>query len=228
MVEFLGVDTNIWAISLSLIAFIAAIAKDFILPFIFKPRLTLEGCNDSECIHDAINRRVVEDPLHLLSKENNISSFCFKDGEIKSLVELKEKTRWLRLRLINNGGFFSRTAVNCYVKLIWIRKSNGQSIQPFDPFPLKWVSYGKSKNDLAKGEYHLLDLVFEKDNERILYPVTYGEFGLPSLLLERKSEKLGPDVYTFRIGVYGDNFDPIYKEFKVELTQEFGELRFVN
>jgi hypothetical protein len=118
---------------------------------------------------------------------------------------------------------FSSTARKCYVKLIEIRDEHNQKIQPLDAFPLNWVHYTDVKVDLAKGEEHFLTLAFEPENKRILVP--FPPQYLPNELI--KSEKLGPSTYTFKLGVYGDNFDPLFKEFKIKLTSKFGELKFV-
>lgn len=211
-----------WALGISIIALLATLTKDFVIPWIFKPKLILEGKNDDECVDDALSEtmesRIFENDI----KTKGLQPEDFNDERFR----LKQKSRWIRIRIINASGFFSRTATNCYIKLIEIRNSKNQPIRPFNAFPLMWVSYASAKNDLAKGEYHLLDLVFENEKERVLYPAVYGHFGLPLKLLSRKEEKLGPDVYTFKVGVYGDNFDPIFKEFKIELTKKFGELKF--
>jgi hypothetical protein len=227
MTTFLGLDINLWSIGLSIIALLFTFTKDFFLPFVFKPKLVLEGENDDECVDDAlgdtIKSRAIYDALSIKGfKENE-----YPEKVKETLTKYKIKMRWLRLRIKNNGDFCSRTANNCYVKLIGIRNGKGQLIRPFNAFPLMWVSYATSKNNLSKGEYHLLDLAYEIEGERSLYPATWGPYGLPNALSERKKEKLGPDIYTFIIGVYGDNFDPFQKEIKIELTQQFGELKFV-
>lgn len=212
-----------WALIVSIIALFVALLKDFIIPTIFKPKLILEGKNDDECVDNALGKK------HLKGKIFSNLSQVGVDGQTgEPIYELKSKSRWLRLRLKNKKGFFSKTARNCYVKLIKVKNSKGITIRPFNAFPLMWVSYAVSKNNLAKGEYHLLDLAFETENERVIYPATHNQFCLPNLLIERKKEKLGPDVYTFRLGVYGDNFDSQYINIKVELTQKFGELKFIN
>lgn len=212
-----------WALIVSIIALLVAILKDFIIPNIFKPNLILEGKNDDECVDNALGKKQLKGKIF-----SNLPQVGVDVQTGEPIYELKSKSRWLRLRLINKKGFFSKTARNCYVKLIKVRNGRDIIIRPFNAFPLMWVSYAVSKNNLAKGEYHLLDLAFETENERVIYPATHNQFGLPNLLLERKEEKLGPDVYTFTLGVYGDNFDPQYINIKVELTKKFGELKFIN
>ena len=216
-----------WALGVSIIALLISFSKDFIIPAIFKPRIILEGKNDEECVDDALMDTFASRNIQQKLESQGLTAEDFPN-KFKSLVSgHKKKSRWLRLRLKNGKGFFSRTAINCYVKLIEIRNSKNKCIRPFNAFPLMWVSYATPKSNLAKGEYHLLDLAFEKENERVIYPATHHHYGLPNALFERRNEKLSPDVYTFKLGVYGDNFNPIVKDIKVELTQQFGELKFV-
>jgi len=216
-------DVKWWALGVSILALLVTFLKDLIIPNIFKPRLILEGKNDEECVDDAVDKKYISGGIG-----RNLPQIGINTKTKEPIYELKSKSRWLRLRLKNEKGFFSKTARNCYVKLIEIKNSNGVIIRPFNAFPLMWVSYAVSKNNLAKGEYHLLDLVFEKESERVIYPAVHNQFGLPHLLLERKEEKLGPNVYKFKLAVYGDNFDPIFKDIKIKLTKKFGELKFIN
>ena len=215
-----------WAFGVSVIAILISISKEVIIPIFFKPKIVLEGTNDDECPDDATANTHSFYILEAKLRSQGLDPKTYPPNVKASLEKYKNKSRWLRLRIKNEGGFFSKTATNCYVKLIEIKNRKNQRIKPFNAFPLMWVSYAISKNNLAKGEYHLLDLVYEIEDERVLYPATYGSFGLPNRLVERKEEKLGPGVYIFKLGVYGDNFNPIFKEIKVELTQNFGELKF--
>lgn len=226
MVALIGIDLEFWSLAISIIAIVIAITKDFIIPYIFKPKLILEGANDDECPDDALSETLESKLIESQLKSRGMQPEHFPENIKSEVSKHKMKSRWLRLRLKNESGFFSRTAVNCYVKLIGIRNGKNQSVRPFNAFPLKWVLYDAPKNNLAKGEYHLLDIAFENETERVLYPAAQRPFGLPNNLVERKKEKLGPDVYTFNVGVYGDNFNPIFKDFKIELTHKFGELRF--
>jgi len=226
MVEFLGIDVALWSLIIAGTALLIALAKDFILPNIFKPRIEIEGKNDEECLDDALAHTMESKLIENRLVEQGVPQEEAID-EIKQVVEnSKKKQRWLRIRIKNGGGFWSRTAINCYVKLIEIRNSKNQPIRPFNAFPLMWVLYATPKGNLSKGENHLLDLAFENENERVIYPAAWARFGLSNALIERRNEKLTPDVYTFKLGIYGDNFEPKTKELKVELTNRFGELRF--
>src|SRR3989344_3008907 len=42
-----------WALGISILALIATLTKDFFVPFIFKPRLKVEGIDDGECVENA-------------------------------------------------------------------------------------------------------------------------------------------------------------------------------
>lgn len=196
---------------ISFFALVLTLARDFIIPYFFKPKISLEGKNDEECIEDA---------LSITQCPPAFNGDCYSPA-------IAEDMRWLRLRLKNEGGFFSKTAIKCYVKLVEIRDNQNKKIKPFNAFPLKWSQYPTPKNNLSKGEYHLIDLAYERRSERTLYPAAYSNFELPNLLLDKKDELLGPGIYSFKVIVYGDNFEPVEKEFKVELSQRFGELRFV-
>jgi len=140
-------------------------------------------------------------------------------------VENLTKHRYLRLKIINSGGYFSSTTKNCYVKLMWIKKE-GNITSPFTPTILKWSLYDEEtepittrKHDLAKGEPHFIDLCSESEKgKRILF------FQAP--IPPKLAEKLGSGKYTFKIGVYGDNFTPKYWMFNVNYTKNFGELNF--
>ncbi|MEK6917822.1 MAG: hypothetical protein AABW51_02640 [Nanoarchaeota archaeon] len=185
-----------WALGISIVALLGTLTKDFFIPIFFKPTLKIEGIDDGECIQDA------SDNL------NNI-------------------TRWIRLRLINKDGFFSRTAKDCYVKLLWVKNSNGTKITPFESLPLTWVSYDDfsgGKYDLARGEYHMIDLVHEFPQRRFL---RFKLAGIPLELIKESESKLSPGIYSFGIAVYGGNFKPIRKIFKARITNKFGELNFV-
>jgi hypothetical protein len=187
-----NIRTEIWAIIISFIAIILTLLKDFIQPAFFKPRITIKGLDDGECVQNGI------------------------DG-------LNTNSRWVSLRLINQNSFWSRPAINCYVKLLEIRDSDNVRIQPFNTTPLIWVTYGNTKNNLAKGEYHLINLVHEIPENRILH----FNISIPRLLHKMAEDKLGAGTYTFKIGVYGDNFSPVFEDFKVRLTKQFGELNFI-
>ena len=184
-----------WALGISIVALLTTLARDFFKPFIFKPRLKIEGLDDGECIQNASDN-------------------------------LNNLTRWIRLRLINQDSFFSRTAKNCYVKLLWVKNSRGLRISPFESLPLTWVSYDDfsgGKYDLAIGEYHMIDLVHEFPQRRFLR----FKLEIPLELIKESESKLSPGIYFFKIAVYGNNFKPIKRIFKIKLTNKFGELNFV-
>ena len=183
-----------WALGISVLALFVAITKDFILPFMFKPKILLEGIDDEECIENAVEM-----------------------GGTKS--------RWVRLRLINERGFFSRTAKGCYIKVLRIKDDKGNKIVPFESLPLPWVSYDNfsgGRYDLGVGEYHMIDLVHEYDNQRILRL----KIPMPIELRKQENVKLKPGIYHIEVAVYGDNFNSKKGNFKVKLTKNFGELNF--
>lgn len=149
------------------------------------------------------------------------------DGECvtNAIVTPGGDSRWIRLRLINGDGWRSRKAKNCYLKLLEIKDNHGKKILPFDQAPLKWVTYDNTKNNLSKGESHLIDLVHEFDIKSHRY--LSFDFSLQISLLKEIDKKLGPGKYVFKIGVYGDNFNSFEKSFGIRLTNNFGELNFV-
>lgn len=149
------------------------------------------------------------------------------DGEcvINNVVVPGGDARWIRLRLINKDSWRSRKAEKCYMKLLEIRDSKNKKIMPFDQTPLMWVTYDNTKNDLSKGEYHLVDLVHEmKVNSYLNF-----KFDIQIKLLKEREigNKLGPGNYIFKVGVYGDNFNSFSEEFKIKITNKFGELNFL-
>jgi len=189
-----------WAFIISVIAILITVTKDFFMPFLFKPRLFIEGYDDGECVQDANSN-------------------------------LNTQARWIRLRLTNGKNFwhrfFGRSAKNCYVKLLWIQNSEMKKVMPFESLPLTWVNYDDftgNRYNLGVGEDHMIDLVHEYPNERILR----FKISVPTDLLREARIKLRPGKYTFKVAVYGDNFKPISKQFKIQLTDKFGEINFIN
>ena len=134
--------------------------------------------------------------------------------------------RYLRLKIENLNSRWSLNAKNCCVKLVEVKKGD-KLMQPFTPAPLKWSIYDEEngiimtrKHDLAKGELHFVDLCHEDDHgKRIL------RFQTPinPLLLET----FDPGKYTFKIGIFGDNFEPKFETFEVKFTDKYGELKFL-
>ncbi len=192
-----GVPTVVWALILSLVAILLTLLKDFIIPAIFKPKISLLVNND-DCI------------------ENIQKGPSFVGGKVFFGAS---PSRWLRLRITNAEGFWRRPARNCYVKLFWVYDDKGNRIIPFSPVLLKWSGFDEVKANLAPGDYHYVDLVHELQFRKlqIQRPVP-AEF----------SEKLVPGEYTFKIGVFGDNFKPLYRRnIKVKFTDKFGQLKFI-
>ncbi len=166
-------------------------------------------------LKDFILPSIFKPRLELIGEDNGQ---CVVDAS----NEFNQPSRWIRLKLKNKNSFWTKKAKNCYVKLLEIRNSKGDKISPIDPCPLMWVTYEDYKGNLAIGESHLIDLTHE-------YPtVRYLNFKIPiPLEIRRRAEiDLGPGMYSILVGVYGDNFSPIYKKFKVKLTNSFGELNF--
>ncbi len=187
-----------WALGVAIFALIVSIFKEFMLPWLFSPAITLCGRNKSFYIEDAEKS----------PKETGL-----------------ELERYLRLKIRNSENFRSSRAKNCYVKLLSIKK-NCKLMEPFTPVPLKWSSYDQEgtpyadrKHDLAKGEYHYIDLCHESDKEKLLL----FQISIPSKL----GDQLSPGKYQFKVKIYGDNFKPVQKKFNVEYNEEFGQLKYV-
>jgi hypothetical protein len=230
MGDLLGIEIGLWSLGISIIALVIAFSRDVIIPLIFKPRIVLEASNDDECINMGLSDTTTSSLIQQSLKRQlgGVKAEAYP-AQAKQLVKnFQKRSRWLRVRIRNKDGFFSRTAVNCYVKLIEIKNGQGQKIGPFDAFPLLRAQYATPKNNLAKGEYHLLCLVHEYEDERVLYPTTWNDFCLSYELLAHKAERLGPGKYTLKLSVYGDNFNPVHQEIKVELSQQFGDLKFAD
>jgi len=162
--------------------------------------------------------------LPLIFKPNLVLKINNSELFVRDASSGRERSRWARIKIANKDGFFTRKAENCYLKLIEIRNSDNELIQPFNQSPLKWTVYQNAKNDLSKGESHFIDLVYESTGHRVLYPATIS---VPIRLLEEAENKLGPGTYSLKVGVYGDNFNSFTKTFNVELGKNFGHLKYV-
>lgn len=191
------VPIEVWALILSGIAVVFTALKDFIIPFFFRPKISIET-NNNDCI------------------ENITSGTIVKHGK---RIFGAAPSRWLRLKIKNGSGFCRRPARNCYVKLFEVRDSSNRKVVPFSPFLLKWGTYETRKGDLAPGEYHFVDLVHEKPGLSKLW--------IQGPVPEEFQNKLLPDLYTFKVSAFGDNFNPVSSEFKILFGKKFGELRFI-
>jgi len=147
------------------------------------------GVNCDECKHDAIS----------------------PDGQVIS--------QWLRFRLVNKNDIRSVVAKNCYVKLIEIRDQNNKKIKPLNPVLLNWVGFKERKNNLSKGEYHMVDLIQWRIGLHHLYP---ANFEIPNELMRNIHNKLGPGKYCFKLGVYGDNIQPMLRDIQIEFDINTG------
>ena len=175
---------EVTAIVISVIALVFTGFKDFILPFIFRPRVYLEGQNDAFCIHDTKN--------HLP----------------RGFVD----ARWVRLR-IKNVGRFTVPARGCYVKILEIIDPTRQVITPFSPSLLTWVGYDSRKENLAKNEEHYIDLVNKSDGATAF---EISKVAIPNALaMQTPSPFSKMGMYTFRIGIYGDNITGEEHDIKV-------------
>lgn len=129
------------------------------------------------------------------------------------------KSTRLRIRIENVG---RAPAKNCYVKLVQILDKYDKKIGDFDPAHLPWVVYNIKKLDLARGEYHLVDLVMQSEGTDFIVPRASS---LPNTLMDRIKE-LSMGIFSFKIFVYGDNFNPVEKTIKVEVRKNYEELKF--
>lgn len=193
IIYFLGIRLEYWTLIIAGIAVLFTALRDFIIPTIFKPRLRLNGKNQDFYIEEA---------------------------------EHLTKRRYIRLKIINKNSFWSRPAKNCYIKLIEIKK-DGELMHPFTPVPLKWSSYDeetgpitKRKHNLAKGEFHFIDLCYECETYK---KRLYFQTPIPPKL----QVKLEAGRYTFKVGIYGNNFAPKLEIFNLIYTGNFGDLKFI-
>jgi hypothetical protein len=193
-IYFLGMRLEYWTLIIAGIAILFTALKDFIIPLVFKPRLDLEGKNQE---------------------------FYIEESE-----EQHTKKRYLRLKVFNKNNFWSKSAKNCYVKLIEIKK-DGELMHPFTPVPLKWSSYDEEiglittrKHDLAKGEFHFIDLCHEQES---IKKRLHFQTPIPPKL----GIKLLSGIYTFKVGIYGDDFKPKIEIFRVMHKGNFGDLNFI-
>jgi hypothetical protein len=131
------------------------------------------------------------------------------------------KSRWLRLR-IRNGGYFAVPARNCYVKLLQIKNPENTIISPFNPSLLTWVGYERTYANLANNEEHYIYLIYEYEE----WPWFYlAKIEIPSAF-ECESAFREAGIYTFKVGVYGDNINGKEYEFRIRLTGKWNELKF--
>ena len=195
-----AIGYNWLAVGIAILALLISILKDFILPLVFRPIIEIEWSNDIE--------------------------ECIEDA----IGHPNVKSRWLHLRIINLYSFTSITPKNIYIKLLDIFDQKGKRINPFNSFLLPWVIYDTNRNDLAKGESHLVDLVNEVDSfNRIEFKaLNNGKVFEPLPPKLKNSKKLGPGDYSLRIGIYGDNIKSRTEEIKIRLHQNFGKLCFLN
>ncbi|MBD3203512.1 hypothetical protein GF327_04410 [Candidatus Woesearchaeota archaeon] len=148
---------------------------------------------------------------------NNTESF------VRTALSSEGRSRYARILLKNQDSFFSKSAKQCYVKLLEIRDNENNVIQPFDQAPLNWTVYHNTKNDLAKGESHFIDLVYEKEHiNHLFFPTS-----VPNSLMDNADELLGAGNYKLRIGVYGNNFNSFTKTIKIQKGDTFGNLVYV-
>lgn len=201
-IYFLDIRLEYWTLVLASIAILFAVLKDFILPFIFKPKIHIEGIDDGECIENA-------------------------SDDVK--IPGEKLSRWVRLRIINKNSFFSVSAKNCHIKLLSIKNKKGKKITPFNLIPLTWVNYDEEnkggKHDLSIGEYHLIDLVHEKSYVNRILCFKFNQC-LPLELRKKTQKEFGPGSYIFNVGIYGDNFKPQQKDFRIKFPKKFGKINF--
>jgi len=193
---------EIVALFVSFMAITLVFFKDFIHPLIFKPKITLKGGNDEECIEDAKSPGGV-DSRWVRLKIRNKDSFFSKPA----------KNCYIKLLSIKNEKNKRITPFNP-VPLTW----NHYDTSPYDKLT-------GGKHNLSVGEYHLIDLVHEKSN--IDHQILCFKVPLPRKLGENAPAELGPGKYTFILGVYGDNFKSLKLKFKVGLSKEYGHIKFI-
>ena len=154
-------QVEFWALGISIVALIATLTKDFFIPLFFRPRLEIIIDNTDSFVRTA----------------------HFGNGK---------KSRWMRFLIRNKSSFFGARARGCYIKLLEIRDNNDNLVLPFDQAPLPWTVYQQVKefpayrNDLSKGESHLIDLVYEEENVPYIKPACLS---LPNSLLIKMKNK---------------------------------------
>jgi len=198
MSELLGIGFEIWSFLFSLIAITIAVAKEVILPLWFKPTILVEYANNEECIQEAL---------------------IIHRTEIPGDEMITGQNSWLRLKILNKG---KTTAKGVYVKLISMKDSKNEFIRPFDPSPLNWTIFHTDKIDLAKGEYHIVDLVYQNIGTDFFIP---RAISLPNSLID-KIKELATGRYSFQITVYGDNIEPVSKDIGIIVTGDYTALKF--
>lgn len=126
----------------------------------------------------------------------------------------KTEAYFVRLRAKNNG---KSVAKNCKGKLVSIvDRVTKQEMSDFDPVVLHWAGEGQRTVDINKKEYEYLDLIYLPKDRPTEYEVNAhdpGPYGFP-LVRAKKS-------LTMRVVVYGENFDPIDKEFQLSFDNSW-------
>ncbi len=88
---------------------------------------------------------------------------------------------------------------------------------------MKWTIFQTDKIDLAKQEYHLVDLAYQIEGNDFFVPVTLT---LPNSLLDDiKILSLGK--FNLYVTVYGDNINPISEQIGILVSPRYNELKFI-
>lgn len=131
------------------------------------------------------------------------------------------RSNWLSIGIKNTGG---RTAKNCYVKLMeMIEKNSGERIKPFFPSPLKWTVFEDKRIDLAKSEFHLLNLVSQNDKDEFVYPACQ----ITNELERRLPDVLGPGTYKLKIMIHADDTESKELVCEISISKNYEDLKFI-
>ena len=172
------------------------------------------------------------------------SDRCFRYATVPSdIIQVEQRNpfknverAYYRLKVKNEGGL----AKNVKIK-IDIFDSEEKEIQFFEPSTLRWIS-GKEREDLTKEEVNYVNIC-----SQVIDHETFSQENINGFLVPGAKETISRrlrvelfdtsqrgiiwdlprDNYMFKIMVYGDNFDPLRKnfEFKKPLSDtQLGDL----
>jgi hypothetical protein len=182
-----GVALEIWALTISIIAILFTLLKDFILPFFFKPKFIFE-------YHEDVPYR--REDIRINNDRNRIGTF------------LRFKVKNIGNRPANN--------CRCQLSRVE-DIDNHRSYGDYQGFPLRWASRPESIIDQIKGERlnigigetEFIDLAFT-GNDRI--GIVLEKYHNVPIGIK---ETIPPGNYYLYLIFSGDNFKPYELKFHI-------------
>ena len=155
-----------------------AMARDFLIPIFFRPKLLLSAGTTGEYRSD------------LTGLGNSLgTTFGYN---------------FFRMKIENKSSATTSRADGVYLRILNVYKDNTE-LEPFNTMMMRWVSNTFSE-DLSRGEHLFVNLVTicqDENGHRYAYPGHMGgkQLGLSAGFPEDKLDQ--PGDFSYRIGVYG-------------------------